>query len=68
MHPSQQHLLVGAILAIISQMAATSGKTATEVISDLKDAIKNNTLSGTLPLQAIVTSPAGMFITPTKLT
>ncbi|CAC9517393.1 hypothetical protein [uncultured Gammaproteobacteria bacterium] len=39
---------VGAILAIISQMAATSGKTATEVISDLKDAIKNNTLSGKL--------------------
>ncbi|SSC09833.1 inverse autotransporter beta domain-containing protein, partial [thiotrophic endosymbiont of Bathymodiolus puteoserpentis (Logatchev)] len=39
---------VGATLAIISQMAATSGKTATEVISDLKDAIKNKTLSAEL--------------------
>ena len=39
---------VGATLAIISQMAATSGKTATGIIGALKDAIKNKTLSAEL--------------------
>ena len=37
---------IGATLAIISQMAATNGNSATEVIGVLKAAIKNQTLSG----------------------
>ncbi|VVM23862.1 hypothetical protein BSPWISOXPB_71 [uncultured Gammaproteobacteria bacterium] len=37
---------IGATLAIISQMAATNGNSATEVIGVLKAAIKNKTLSG----------------------
>ena len=37
---------VGATLAIISQMAATNGNSATDVIGVLKAAIKNQTLSG----------------------
>jgi hypothetical protein len=39
---------IGATLAIISQMAATNGNSATEVIGVLKAAIKNQTLSMTV--------------------